>query len=111
MRIVHNSCDMKFIGVLYGRPNEWVIVLEGDYFRYQELYKTETVDWKRGQMYKIFGKQKFKKIVQTLEEFVGHPRKFELNDVMLTVVGLWQHVENKEIRESEYETILWESKN
>ena len=62
-------------------------------------------------MYKIFGKQKFKKIVQALEEFVGHPRKFELNDVMLTVVGLWQHVENKEIRESEYETILWESKN
>lgn len=102
---------MKFIGVLYGRPNEWVIVLEGDYFRYQEIYKTKTVDWKQGQMYKIFGKQKFKKIVQTLEEFVGHPRKFELNDVMLTVVELWQHVENKEIRESEYETILWESKN
>lgn len=102
---------MKFIGVLYGRPNEWVIILEGDYFRYQELYKTETVDWKQGQMYKVFGKQKFKKIVQTLEEFAGHPRKFELNDVMLTVVGLWQHVENKEIHESEYETILWESKN
>lgn len=102
---------MKFIGVLYGRPNEWVIILEGDYFRYQELYKTETVDWKEGQMYKIFGKQKFKKIVQTLEEFVGHPRKFELDAYMLTVVGLWRHMETKEINESHYDTILWEAKH
>lgn len=102
---------MKFTGVLYGRPNEWVIVLEGDYFRYQELYRTETVDWKQGQMYKIFGKQKFKKIVNTLEEFAGHSRKFELNAYMLTVVGLWQHMETKEINESNYDTILWEAKH
>lgn len=102
---------MKFTGVLYGIPNEWVIVLEGDYFRYQELYKTETVDWTQGQMYKIFGKQKFKKIVQTLEEFAGHPRKFELDAYMLTVVGLWRHMETNEINESHYDTILWEAKH
>jgi hypothetical protein len=102
---------MKFTGVLYGRPNEWVIILEGDYFRYQELYKTETVDWKQGQMYKIFGKQKFKKIVQTLAEFAGHPRKFELDAYMLTVVGLWRHMETNEINESHYDTILWEAKH
>ncbi|MBO5827067.1 MAG: hypothetical protein J6R59_01115 [Paludibacteraceae bacterium] len=101
---------MKFTGVLYGIPNEWVIVLEGDYFRYQELYKTETVDWTQGQMYKIFGKQKFKKIVQTLEEYVGYPRKFEITDKMLTVVGLWRHMETKEIHKSDYDTILWEVK-
>lgn len=102
---------MKFTGVLYGIPNEWVIILEGDYFRYQELYKTESVDWTQGQMFKIFGKQKFKKIVQTLGEFAGHPRKFELTDKMLTVVGLWQHMETKEIHESDYDTILWEAKH
>lgn len=102
---------MKFTGVLYGIPNEWVIVLEGDYFRYQELYKTETVDWTQGQMYKIFGKQKFKKIVQTLTEFAGHPRKFELDEHRLTVVGLWRHMETNEINESDYDTILWEAKH
>jgi hypothetical protein len=101
---------MKFTGVLYGIPNEWVIILEGDYFRYQELYKTETVDWTQGQMYKIFGKQKFKKIVQTLGEFTGHPRKFELDEHRLTVVGLWRHMETNEINESDYDTILWEAK-
>lgn len=101
---------MIFTGVLYGRPNEWVIILEGDYFRYQELYNTDTVDWKQGQMYKIFGKQKFKKIVQTLEEYVGRPRKFELDEHMLSVVGLWRHMETKEINESDYDTILWEAK-
>ena len=98
---------MKFIGVLYGRPNEWVIVLEGNYFRYQELYKTEKLDWSKGQMYKLFGKEKFKKIVNTLEEYVGMSRNFELTDKMLTVQGLWQHVETKEIHKSEYDTILW----
>jgi hypothetical protein len=102
---------MKFTGVLYGRPNEWVIILEGDYFRYQELYKTENVDWSQGQIYKIFGKQKFKKIVQTLEEYVGYPRKFELDAYMLTVVGLWRHMETNEINESHYDTILWEAKH
>ena len=99
---------MIFTGVLYGRPQEWVIILEGDYFRYQELYKTETVDWTQGQIYKVFGKQKFKKIVETLEEYVGMNRKFELTDEMLTVQGLWQHVETKELHNSEYDTILWE---
>ena len=102
---------MKFTGVLYGIPNEWVIVLEGDYFRYQELYKTETVDWTQGQMYKIFGKQKFKKIAQTLAEFAGHPRKFELDEHRLTAVGLWRHMETNEINESDYDTILWEAKH
>lgn len=102
---------MKFTGVLYGRPNEWVIILEGDYFRYQELYNTDTVDWKQGQMFKVFGKQKFKKIVQTLEEYVGMNRKFTLTDKVLTVVGLWQHMENKKINESNYDTILWEVKH
>lgn len=102
---------MKFTGVLYGRPNEWVIILEGDYFRYQELYKTENVDWTQGQMYKIFGKQKFKKIVQILGEFAGCPRMFELDEHMLTVVGLWRHMETKEIHQSDYDTILWEAKH
>lgn len=102
---------MKFTGVLYGRPNEWVIILEGDYFRYQELYKTESVDWTQGQMYKIFGKQKFKKIVQTLGEVTGFPRKFELDEHTLTVVGLCRHMETKEINESDYDTILWVSKH
>ena len=102
---------MKFTGVLYGRPNEWVIILEGDYFRYQELYKTDTLDWTQGQMFKIFGKQKFKKIVQTLEEYVGKVRDFELDEHMLTVVGLWRHMETKEIHQSDYDTILWEAKH
>lgn len=102
---------MKFTGVLYGRPNEWVIVLEGDYFRYQELYKTENVDWTQGQIYKIFGKQKFKKIVQTLAEFAGCSRMFELDEHRLTVVGLWRHMETKEIHKSDYDTILWEAKH
>lgn len=99
---------MIFTGVLYGRPQEWVIILEGDYFRYQELYNSEKLDWKQGQIYKVFGKQKFKKIVETLEEYVGMNRKFELTDKMLTVQGLWQHVETKEFHNSEYDTILWE---
>ena len=99
---------MIFTGVLYGRPQEWVIILEGDYFRYQELYKSEKLDWTQGQMFKVFGKQKFKKIVETLEEYVGMNRKFELTDKMLTVQGLCQHVETKEIHNSEYDTILWE---
>ena len=102
---------MKFTGVLYGRPNEWVIILEGDYFRYQELYKTDTLDWTQGQMYKVFGKQKFKKIVKSLEEYVGEIRKFELDAYMLTVTGLWKHVTTGEINESNYDTILWEAKH
>jgi hypothetical protein len=99
---------MIFTGVLYGRPQEWVIILEGDYFRYQELYNSEKLDWTQGQIYKVFGKQKFKKIVETLEEYIGMNRKFELTDKMLTVQGLWQHVETKELHKSEYDTILWE---
>ena len=102
---------MKFTGVLYGRPNEWVIILEGDYFRYQELYKTDTLDWTQGQMYKIFGKQKFKKIVKALEEYVGEIRKFELDAYMLTVTGLWKHATTGKIYESNYDTILWEAKH
>ena len=102
---------MKFTGVLYGRPNEWVIILEGDYFRYQELYKTDTLDWTQGQMYKVFGKQKFKKIVKSLEEYVGEIRKFELDAYMLTVTGLWKHVTTGKIHESNYDTILWEAKH
>ena len=101
---------MIFTGVLYGRPQEWVIILEGDYFRYQELYKSEKLDWTQGQIYKVFGKQKFKKIVETLEEYVGMSRKFELTDKMLTVQGLWQHLETKELHNSEYDTILWEKR-
>ena len=102
---------MKFTGVLYGRPNEWVIIIEGDLFRYQELYKTDKVDWKQGQMFKIFGKQKFKKIVNTLEEYVGKVREFELNESMLSVKGLWTYVTTGEIHESNYDTILWEAKH
>ena len=101
---------MKFTGVLYGRPNEWVIILEGDYFRYQELFKTDTLDWTQGQIYKIFGKQKFKKIVKALEEYVGEIRKFELDAYMLTVTGLWKHATTGKIHESNYDTILWEAK-
>lgn len=102
---------MKFTGVLYGRPNEWVIIIEGDLFRYQELYKTEKLDWEQGQMFKIFGKRKFKKIVETLEEYVGKVRKFELDAYMLTVTGLWSHATTGEINESNYDTILWEAKH
>ena len=101
---------MKFTGVLYGKPNEWVIILEGDYFRYQELYNTDTVDWKQGQMYKMFGKQKFKKIVKSLEEFIGEIRKFELTEERLTVVDLTVHCDGK-IYKTGYEEIIWENKN
>jgi hypothetical protein len=30
---------------------------------------------------------------------------------MLTVVGLWRHMETNEINESHYDTILWEAKH
>ena len=99
---------MNFTGVLYGRPNEWVIILEGDYFRYQELYKADELDWTQGQMYKIFGKQKFKKIIESLKDFTGKIRDFEIDNERLTVVGLSFHCDGK-IHKTGYEEILWEN--
>lgn len=102
---------MKFTGVIYGNPDKWVIIIDGEVFRFQEIYYDNDFEWEKGQMYKIFGKQKFKKIVKILREYEGKIREFELSDERLTSRNLWRHVESGQLHESQYNTVLWEAKH
>lgn len=102
---------MKFTGTIYRMENTWVVFIEGEDFRFQEKIEGEGKHCYNSKLAMVFGKKKFSKIVSVLLEYVGKVRKFELTDKMLTVVGLWQHMETKEINESDYDTILWEAKH
>lgn len=97
---------MNFTGVIYKKDGEYVLIIEGGDFRYQEHLK----DVKKANLRKQFKRVVFNRIIKSLLEWEGQIRFFELTDSLLQVRCLWKHATTGKVHQSDYFEILWEKK-
>lgn len=98
---------MNFTGVIYKKDDEYVIIIEGYDFRYQEHVK----DVRKAELRKHFKRVVFNRIIKALLEWEGEIRFFELSNRTLQVRGMWKHATTGKVHQSEYFEILWEAKH
>ena len=104
---MYNTLVMNFTGVIYKKDGEYVIIIEGYDFRYQEHVK----DVRKANLRKHFKRVVFNRMVKALMEWEGEIRQFELSNSSLQVRCLWKHATTGEVHQSDYFEILWEAKH
>lgn len=97
---------MNFTGVIYRKDGEYVIIIEGYDFRYQEQVK----DVKKANLRKHFRRVVFNRMIKALLEWEGQIRQFELSNRTFQVRNMWKHATTGEVHQSDYFVILWEAK-
>jgi hypothetical protein len=102
---MYNTSVMNFTGVIYKKDDEYVIILEGEDFRFQEHVKDVT----KANLRKHFKRVIYNRIIKALLEWEGQIRAFELSNSSLQVRCLWKHATTGQIYQSEYYEKLWEA--
>ena len=101
---MYNTLVMNFTGVIYKKDGEYVIIIEGYDFRYQEHVK----DVRKANLRKHFKSVVFNRMIKALFEWEGEIRQFELSNSLFQVRCLWQHATTGKVYQSDYFEILWE---
>lgn len=104
---MYNTLVMNFTGVIYKKDGEYVIIIEGYDFRYQEHVK----DVRKANLRKLFKRVVFNRMIKALLEWEGKIRQFELSNSSLQVRCLWKHATTGKVHQSDYFEILWEAKH